>query len=377
VPLRKIVYIIGELGAGGAERQLHLLLRCLDRTKVEPLLVVWNLDPSQELHPHYFNLDIRILSISRRGGRLGRLISFLALMWKERPDYIHSIGFHTNFAAWLAHWIPGIKGSLGGFQSDYFHEVKKTGRIVGKLCARYPKTAISNSSATIRTIESLKTLWKPKNIYHFENSVEAKYFDAFQRLERTSASSNPVVQLVGVGRLNGEKRWENFVEVLSKFKIRHPEISWHCRILGEGVTRPIIEARIKELKMEKDVELVGFVDNVEEGLRQGDIFVFYSEFEGSPNVVSEAMAVGLPVISTPAGDLPDVIRNGQNGYLADDPNEYIRILAKLCKDSELRRRLGAAGRETMYQSRSAETLWDRLASIYDRVGWLPRVGTSP
>ncbi|MCH2244480.1 MAG: glycosyltransferase, partial [Crocosphaera sp.] len=123
---------------------------------------------------------------------------------------------------------------------------------------------------------------------------------------------------------------------------------WSLIILGEGSFRSELECLSQSLDIVNSVHFLGRVKNPYEYLQQADIFVMSSRFEGFPNALCEAMACGLPVISTdcPSGP-PEIIRDGIDGILVK--NEDIEALAKamttLISDEEKRQKLGNAAKE--------------------------------
>ena len=113
---------------------------------------------------------------------------------------------------------------------------------------------------------------------------------------------------------------------------------------GDGPDKAKYEKLIKELGMEEKVILFGRVENVSERLKDVEIFVLTSKFEGMPNALIEAMATGLPCISTDCGGggAAALIENGVNGILIkqNDENAYVEALHKLADDENLRIEMG-------------------------------------
>ena len=91
--------------------------------------------------------------------------------------------------------------------------------------------------------------------------------------------------------------------------------------------------------------------------------------EGLPNVVLEAMALSVPVLCTTVAGVPDLVTDGENGMLVmpGEDSAFDGPLTRLLKDSELRRRLGDAGRQTVVEEYSFARRMERVKEIYDRV----------
>ena len=106
-------------------------------------------------------------------------------------------------------------------------------------------------------------------------------------------------------------------------------------------------------------------------LRDSDVFVFPSKFldsKGFPNSVSEAMAVGLPVVASTVGAIPEMIDVGQGGYLAapDDIRSYAEALIRLRDDTSERTRMGAYNRQKALREYDYDTVVKKLCNVYTR-----------
>jgi len=114
------------------------------------------------------------------------------------------------------------------------------------------------------------------------------------------------------------------------------------------------------------VTFLGQRDDVPALLKQAEIFFLTSDEEGFPNVILEAMAAHLPVITTPAGEAGGVVQNGVTGYVVpfDDVEGMAELMVHLARLPDLRCQLGNAGRQRVERLYSFEGLADRLLSIY-------------
>ena len=128
--------------------------------------------------------------------------------------------------------------------------------------------------------------------------------------------------------------------------------------------RKTIETRIRELGLTERVSLLGHVYNVPELLRSVDILVLPSlHNEGFPNAVMEAMAAALPVVATDTGGVRELVIDGLTGYVVP-PGDAAALAERIswyCKDADLRRKMGEAGRSRV----AAELTVDKMARKFE------------
>lgn len=131
--------------------------------------------------------------------------------------------------------------------------------------------------------------------------------------------------IITVGRLNAQKNQLLLIDAFSEIKKEYPE--YHLEIWGDGPLRKDLERRILELKLEDSVLLPGSSNEILHEIYDEGIFVLSSDFEGMPNALMEAMALGLPCISTdcPCGGPKELIDNGINGLLVP-PNNLTELI---------------------------------------------------
>lgn len=127
-------------------------------------------------------------------------------------------------------------------------------------------------------------------------------------------------RIVGVGRLAAEKNFGLLIKAYSQIAEKYPDYT--VAIFGEGPERSTLEKLITELHLENKIVVYGYTENIKEELQKSKLFVLPSDYEGMPNVLIEAMALGLPCISTdcPAGGSRFLIQHGINGYLTEVGN---------------------------------------------------------
>lgn len=163
---------------------------------------------------------------------------------------------------------------------------------------------------------------------------------------RISHGPNVRPRLISVGRLSPEKGHIGLLEALAK--VRASGVDADLAIVGDGPERARIEKVIDSLNLRANVVLKGRLDEQATLLQiaSADILVLPSFMEGLPVVLMEAMALGLPVIASRVAGIPELVTDNENGLLfcPTDWDELAEKLNRLVADSELRQRLGRAGR---------------------------------
>jgi len=173
------------------------------------------------------------------------------------------------------------------------------------------------------------------------NPTDFKRLDKSAAEPPTRAAPADSQTLISVGRLTRQKRFDVLLQALARVRRDFDVRLWIC---GDGPLRHRIVRWIAELGLEDGVELLGFCDNPFALMRQADLFVMTSDFEGLPNALIEAQGLGLPAVATDCPYGPDeIVVDGVTGRLvpAADPIAVARAVIEILGDSERRQRMGA------------------------------------
>jgi glycosyltransferase involved in cell wall biosynthesis len=148
--------------------------------------------------------------------------------------------------------------------------------------------------------------------------------------------------VVSVGRLALPKEPLTLVRALASLNGR----TYSALLVGEGPHRQVVEAELAALRPAAPIVLAGNRDDVGELLARSHLFVLSTRSEGLPVTVLEAMAAGLPVIASRVGGIPELVVDGETGFLVapGDPDGLAEAIDRLLGDAGLRERFGAAGR---------------------------------
>lgn len=172
--------------------------------------------------------------------------------------------------------------------------------------------------------------------------------------------------LVNVGALVNHKGQKYLIDAMAQ--VRTQVADAQLVIFGEGDLRRPLEQQIRDLGLEKHVVLAGFRDDVLALTRSADLFVMSSITEGLGSTVLDAMAMGLAVVGTRAGGIPEAVEDGVSGVLVPPGNAVALAAAivRVLRDPELRARLGAAGQARVRDEFGVDRLVDGTLAVYRR-----------
>jgi glycosyltransferase involved in cell wall biosynthesis len=356
----RLLYVVGQLGLGGLERQLFYLIRSMDRRRYKPAVVVWRHSLDDYYSTEFVSLGVPVLRLGKDLSRFAKLKALRRIVSLSHPEVLHSYSFHTNLAAWWA--VQGREAiAIGSVQSDFHLECSGTGKLLGRLCARLPASLICNSLTADQSASNADTFFRPRRIYVVRNGVDLDLF---------SPGPHPKQgYILAVGSLYPLKRWDRLIRAAAflnsqglRFRVIH---------VGSGPLREELERMTKSLHVEHVFKFLGPRQDVHNLLADAAFLVHTSDVEGLPNVVLEAMACGRAVVGTDAGDIPHLVENGKTGFVvprADQAALTDRVRA-LLTDHELCRRMGDAARIKAEQEFGLERLQAETLAVYRAEGW--------
>lgn len=324
--MRRILFVIPYLGAGGAERVLTTLLNELDREKFLPSLVLFN-------RKGEFLKDVparvKIYDLNKKS-RLSfpKLVTGMAqLVRREKPDVVVSFLEYANLVClWAKRISPSGRTKWIISERSLPSAALASGirnRIKQKLHKWLDRTAdlvITNSNQTKEVLIDRFGLSQNK-VDVIPNPVD------IARIQRLSSQTPPcpwfaqnVPVIISIGRLSKPKNYPCLIEAFSMV-LKHTDA--RLIILGQGAMRGHLESMIDRLDLKDKVHMPGFVSNPYCYLRRSSIFVLPSLWEGLPNALLEAMALGKPIVATRANrSIEELIEDGRHGILVATGSAY-------------------------------------------------------
>ena len=302
-------------------------------------------------------------------GILNSLILFFT-HYQKKIKIVHAHAL-THFAVLsiLVGKILGTKGLIKIATEKDISELMKSTSLVHKLLipfSRFTNYYIAISENIKKEIISMGV--SEKKIYSGFNGVDTTFYQPISLNKKNKVKkmlSIPDKEIVTfVGRLALRKGVDILIRAWEKVIQRFPDA--YLLIVGSGEEEMNLKKLATEMNLINDIRFVGEVDNVVDYLQASDIFSFPSRLEGAPNAVLEALACGLPIVSTTIGGVVDIISDEVNGILV--PPERSDLLAqKICfllEDKNYRKRLGRKAREAALTRFSFDVISKKYLDCY-------------
>ena len=184
---------------------------------------------------------------------------------------------------------------------------------------------------------------------------------------RDDDSSSAGMRLVSVARLSPEKDFSTLLRAVAQARPRLPGL--RLTIAGDGPQMPVLQQLRRELELEDVVQLPGDCSDVPGLLAQSDLFVSSSLSEGISLTLLEAMATGLPVLTTDVGGNPEIVVDGETGCLvpAGDAAQLAEALVEVCSRRARWRDMGAAGRRRVEQHFDVQRMVGDYEELYEEL----------
>jgi glycosyltransferase involved in cell wall biosynthesis len=378
-----VVHVIRSAGTGGVESHVRSLLELMQQRGGRPALVSLAAGPP---HQQFVELGCPITTLTDRPSWGWRTIG---CMWHLRrtlrrlsPDIVHLHGARPIFIGSLAARLAGIRGTVcslhGAHNLMAMREDGTASRLgnlfarvvhgVGFLLCRRIFICAERLRGDVRTCLETVTAGHPSaalekvRVVHL--GIDPGPFDNGAPRSVDGAGSLVIGTLC---RLDEPKKGVR-VLLQAAAELEKQGIRVALRIAGEGHSRTMLERAARDLQLD-DCRFLGFVDDAAAFYATLDVFVLPSFSEGFPLVNLEAMAAGIPVVTTDVGGAAEAVLDNECGYVVPpgDPEALAAALRRLAADPGRRRTFGAAGALRVRQQFSLSVMFSRLLAVYAEV----------
>ncbi len=360
--MRRVFYLITELEIGGAEKALYELVTHLDRKRFEPIVAC--LAGRGPIFERLKEKGIEVIPIDMRGWwDLRAWLRLRRALRANRPHVLHTFLFHANFVGSLA----AVRSPIGRKIASIRVEEPRF-RHLGLQCLTQGLidvfTCVSESARQYTHTRAHVPL---KKLVVVPNGVDPSGCDApvlAPPAEWRLPEGAPVVAFVG--RLDRQKNPLLLLRAAARVVPQMPETVF--AFAGTGRLERRCKAEADRLGLSGNVRWLGWLSDIRPLLARMDLVALTSSWEGMPNVILEAMACGKPAVATNVGGCPELIVEGETGFLAplNDESALAEDILRLLRDAALRRRLGTAARRRVEREFSVAAMVEKNELLYEK-----------
>jgi glycosyltransferase involved in cell wall biosynthesis len=362
-PAKRILFIIGNLGAGGKERRLIELLTYLKKQGGYEILLILAFDKIE--YSHFYTLGIQYRVINNKPGR--KYPTFVSKLIKIcrafKPHIIHTWSALETFymlPAAKLYKIPIINSQITNApESRNRYSLRG---LITPINVKLSDIVTSNSFAGLASYR-LPQNGKYRVIY---NGINMERFSNLSSVEvlRKHFRLNTEYAVLMVADFSDTKDYEKYLNICKQVEQMRNDITFFAVGDGDYMSKMKEKALIENLK---NIRFTGRIQNVEELVSICDIGILFStNGEGISNSILEYMASGKPVIATNAGGTKEILKHKESGYLItnESDKEIADIIIKLLNDPDLRKTWGQNGKTTILRSFTMEKMGAKFVNLY-------------
>jgi len=362
----RVLHIIGQISVGGCEKYLLELCRHMDRSMFEFAVCYYSPDP-HNMREAFEEAGVRLYYVNKFGGvsLWGFFQALRGVIRDFQPDIIHTWQYSPNCWGRLA----GLSCGYGRFIcSEQSSKGFPTSLRFFEMIFGHGTLYAVNAKAVADAVRRA-TGHPPERIRIIHNGVKMAAIDKRQARDEVRAELGlppdaPIV--LAVGRLTPAKNYPMVLRVAKRVMQQRPDAVF--LIAGHGELKEHLEQLHARLNLGSFLRMLGLRKDVPRLMAAADVFCLGSLWEGSPNVLVEAMASGLPAVCADFAGAREVLDDDGNrlGMLVDldRDDQMAECVIRLLADPEQRARFGRAGRESVGRRFSLSRLMQETSRLY-------------
>ena len=364
----RVLHVLANLGAGGAERMAVHIVLGLNRSRFEPAIVAYSGRYGSDLEQQLDQAGIKTWFLGKGPGFEWRTYYRLHRVFKEfRPDIVHT---HVHVMRYAFPSLVYFKPRLVVHTVNNIAEceIEPRARWLQRLAYRWgviPVAVAREVAASLERVYGIgnsRVVWNcvPTDLYASPHTPRSAW-------RAKQGFSEEDVLFVCVARFAPQKNHELLINAFAKGPASDPKV--HLVLAGQGVLRTQLQVRVNELGLTNRVHFLGLRTDIPDVLGAGDIFALSSDYEGNPLSVIEAMAAGLPIVSTAVGGVPELLQNGREGLIVSPGNaeQLSEAMMTLLRDGDLRRIMGAAAAVRAKNKFNVSAMVKAYEELYDQL----------
>jgi len=379
----KIINILSRLNIGGPSLHAVLLTKYLNNEDYESLIVSGCLSEGEGDMSYLLDgsatTHITVNTMTREiaiGDDIRAVVELYKIFRREKPDIVHTnmakAGMVGRAAAYLAR-VPIIIHTFHGHVfSGYFSSLKTNiFLLIERLLALISTKIVVISNEIKREICSIYRITSKKKVtviplgFELTELQPLDQYKGYFRKKFSIPDDSPIIGIVG--RITGIKNHNLFVDIAKLIFNQNANV--HFLVIGDGDLRDELEKCVVSEKMSDHFHFTGWVKETAKIYADLDIMVLTSKNEGTPVTVIEAMHYKIPVVCSEVGGLPDIVSDGNTGFLVKsfNPEDFVPIITKLLDDRSLCRTIGNEGHQSVNQQFTLSRLINDITGLYHQL----------
>ena len=353
----RVCHLSMSLQTGGLERLLVDFSRFHDRRRFALRFVALSGDGPPAADIRAGGCPVRVLNDTLQIRKLRTIVELSKLLRAERIQVVHTHNTFANFyGALAAKWagVPVVLNTQHGRGCGSSWKARCQFRIANRLTQRI--VGVSRDVARLcqqddpASRNKIITIWNGINLERF-----------------TYRGPKVIPTAISVARLSREKDFPTLLNAVKSVLTHVPD--FRLRIVGDGPERATIERTIDALNLQNHVELVGERHDIPDLLAEAGFFVSSTRSEGLSLTLLEAMAIGLPIVTTSVGGNPEIVVEGQTGRLVpdNDPAALARAILQMCHQRDTWTVMGRLGRQRVEENFEIRKMIGSYESLYEEL----------
>src|SRR5712664_725090 len=369
----KVLHIVPMLSPGGAERVAVHIVRGLNRQRYEPIVISFTERLGCDLDSLLEEAGIEVRYLGKRPGFDYRVYPRLhPVLRYYRPDIVHT---HLHVLRYALPFLLLLKrvSLLHTVHNLAEREIEPRARWIQRYALNHGVVPVAVAKEVALSLERLYGIQRCRVI---SNGIPTDSYACPQTPRREWRTKERFgtddILFVCVARFAPQKNHSLLLKAFAQGPASDPKA--HLVLVGEGVLREQLEEQAKSLGLAGQVHFLGLRTDIPDVLGAMDVFVLSSDWEGNPLSVMEAMASGLPIVSTDAGGVPTLFERGKEGFIVarGDAQALGNSMASLVRDRETRVSLGRAAARRAKQNFDVSTMVQAYEELYEKLVSLPR-----
>lgn len=334
-------------GPGGTERSIETTLKNLNKKKFDNYLIKVNVENKNKKNiPEKSRIINNIQQYCIKSRR--DIKSIRKIIREVNPSIIFSNTVFINTASLIAKWLAFSKAKFISCIRG-IHPRKFIGKVIYFDSFFSDKVVVISKGLEKELIQQFKI--NPKKIQTIYNPI-INFSKINQKLKEPLLKKEKIwlhnkLTIIGVGRLSKEKGFNYLIRAV-EILIKKYKKDINLLLVGDGNQKQELIKLAENLRIKNNIFFLGWQENIFKFLEKSDIFVLSSLREGLPRVLIEAMACGIPVVSTNCKfGPPEILKNGKYGVLVrtNDAKDLARGILKLLNNPTLRKKYSKLGKE--------------------------------